>query len=267
MIHKIRKYKKIIVDIFIKKKRYYWKEKNNFFIDSKNIINSEFIKWALKQKYSNNLPVNIFIYEKFQTEIFLKYINKAKTFVDIGCQIGFYSLIANEYKNVKNILAIDISNECVDATKLNFKNNFRKNKNVVVKNQAIGSDTIKYSFWAEKAISKGDTLLNIVIKNNLVLSKNDLIKIDIEGFEYTYFNTIKEFLKINKPTIFFSLHKNFIKKLSNDSINLFNILDDLLELYQNVLYISDHTSVQYRLKYSHELPADDDNPVILCYEN
>ena len=267
MIHKIRKYKKIIVDLFLKKKRYYWKEKNNFFIDNKNIINSEFIKWSLKQKYSQNLPENIFIYEKFQTEIFLKFIDKASTFVDIGCQIGFYSLIANEYKNVKNILAIDISKECVEATKLNFKNNFRKNKNIIIKNKAIGNDTIKYSFWAEKAIIKGDTLLNILKKDNLILSKNDLIKIDIEGFEYSYFITIKEFLIINKPTIFFSLHKNFIKTLSNDNVNLFKILDDLLDLYENVFYISDHTNVKYRLKHSNDLPSEDDNPVILCYEN
>ena len=137
IIHKLKKIKKILENIFFKKKKIYWLDKNKFFIDTNNIVNYEFIRWAKNQEYSKDIGEDKFIYEKYQTELFESYIKNSKSFVDIGCQIGFYSLIANEYDNIKNILSLDISKECIQATKFNFKNNHTKIK-ILLFNEALG---------------------------------------------------------------------------------------------------------------------------------
>jgi len=267
MIHKLKKIKKILESILSKKKKIYWLDKNKFFIDTKNIVNYEFIRWAKKQEYSKDIGKDKFIYEKYQTELFESYIKNSKSFVDIGCQIGFYSLIANEYDNIKNILSLDISKECIKATKINFKNNSYKNKNIIISNEALGPKNITYSFWAEKSKKDGKSLKEILINNNLSLTKKDVIKIDIEGYEYSYFDTIQNYIKETKPILFFSLHKEFIENLSNNNVRMEYIIKDLRTIYPVIYYVNDHISNKFKISNISQIPQNDLNPVLVCHDS
>ena len=267
MINWLRKIKKIILSIYIKKRKVYWTSKNHFFLDNKNIINYEFIRWAQNQEYSKNLTKDFFVYEKFQSEVFIDLIKSSKTFVDIGCQIGFYSLIANEYDNIKNILCLDVSSECIKATKLNFKNNKKNNKKIIINKDALGPKKINYSFWAENSNGNGKSLDEIIKKDNLILTTKDIIKIDIEGYEYTYFDTIQKYLLQNKPILFFSLHKTFITELSKNKLLFTEIINDLSKIYSNIFYINDHESDKIKINNSNQIPKDNENPVLICYQN
>jgi len=257
--------KKKIKYLFHSDEIYYWNNYNGFKINTSNLINREFINWSLKQPYSNNLDKKIFIYEKYQSLIFEKYIKKAKIFIDLGCQIGFYSLLANQHTNIEEIYLVDISKSCIEASRYNMDNNYSSNKKIKIINDALGTGNVTYNHWADKSRVKGKNIYELLKLNKQTkISNEDIIKIDIEGHEYTYNETIKEFLKKNKPTLFFSLHKDFINKLSGNQSIYEEIIKDLLKTYKKLFYLNDHSEFFYEIKSSIDIPREDINPVLVC---
>ena len=89
------------------------------------------------------------------------------------------------------------------------------------------------------------------------MTRKDVIKIDIEGYEYTYFDTIQKYIKENKPILFFSLHKEFIENLSKNNIKMEYIIKDLIKIYSSIYYINDHISNKLKISNTSQIPQND----------
>lgn len=89
------------------------------------------------------------------------------------------------------------------------------------------------------------TIYDLITENNI--ENVNFIKMDIEGGEYSLIPFLHEFLKLQKPTLYLSLHPvflndhvNFIPNKSNDPQNQINIqTKNLLDNLQCYKYIYD----------------------------
>ena len=151
------------------------------------------------------------VYEENVTNFLQKYLKQNITFLDIGANIGWYSLLTAQFLNDNcKIYAFEpfsANTKLLLASKL--KNNF---KSIKVIQAAAGNQFGTVAFGASgsngqckevgieaESILVSDTV-NMVKIDNIVKEKVDLIKIDIEGAEYNALlgsiNTIKNSLPI-----------------------------------------------------------------------
>ena len=151
------------------------------------------------------------VYEENVTHFFLKHLKQNMTLLDIGANIGWYSLLTAKLLNDNcKIYAFEpfaANTKLLLASKL--KNNF---KSIKVIQAAAGNEFGTAVFGASgsngqcrelggevSSILISDTV-NMVKIDNIVKEKVDLIKIDIEGAEYNALqgsiNTIKNSLPI-----------------------------------------------------------------------
>ena len=248
----------------LKFKDYFFEIDNHRFkIKSENLLNKNMILWTIKQPYSDHKANHNLIYEKYQSKEFLKLIKTSENFIDLGCQIGYYSLLANEINTTKNIILIDISKQAIKAAKLNFKNNYNK-KNVFFHNQALGINRVKYNLWIENVSKRGKKIEDIINVSNYNFNSNDLFKIDIEGYEFSYFQTLRNFIKQTKIKLLFSLHVDEILKLSNNKFLLRDIINDLLKMYNKIYYLSENNGEKIFIRNFEEIPKDNKYPLIIC---
>jgi hypothetical protein len=222
-------------------------------LNSKNILNHNVLNWALKQNDNKGLKDKNFIYEKFQTSCIIKYLNnhRCESFIDIGSQIGYYGLLANCFDNIKNIVFVDIIKKAISTCKKNVDLNFN-NKNYYFFNKAIGKGIINYNFFYSSNKVKGIDLGYIISQSNISLTQNDIIKIDIEGYEHSFFDTIEPYLAKVFPVIFFSLHTSFIKNLS-DNHKFKSILDYLFHNYKNLYFLNENKNMLQKINKYQEL--------------
>lgn len=208
----------------------------------------------VKAKYDKTLSINLDLNDHICRQIyFLNYYDKRgiafikktlkpnNTFIDIGANIGSYSLIASKGvgKNGKVI--------CFEAIKKTF-NKLTKNINdnglinIEVYNNAIyNNNQILTLFVANNSnlgmssIHQHDSqsgtkesceavTLDSFIKSNSI-EAIDLIKIDVEGAELYALEGMKECIQKFKPSIFIELSNNVLK---NTEINKQQIIDLLI---------------------------------------
>lgn len=144
--------------------------------------------------------------------------NNFKTFLDIGANIGLFTLsIANEFKDIA-IFSIEASPRVYSYLQDNLKLNSISNVTAFQlglsnnDNQEINfySDEAKYGtgsfapIFTNKAEKVKCTKLDTLIVNKLIPNHVDIIKIDVEGFELQVFQGSKNLLeKEDAPIILF----------------------------------------------------------------
>lgn len=143
-------------------------------------------------------------YEEYETSIFIKQLNSKMTVVDIGANIGYYTLLAA--KRAKKVYAIEPDKECFEILKKNVEEN--KLKNVILINKAVGNKNEKVrieknedNFGDSKIGKKGD-LVECVRLDDLIKERTDLLKIDVQGYETEVVDGGKELIKKYCPTLF-----------------------------------------------------------------
>lgn len=189
-------------------------------------ILSDFNKWATSNK--NNGMSLLYDFSK-----------KNKCIYDIGSHIGLTTLPISNHNNF--IHAFDISKTNCNILKKNLAKN--KISNVIVNNVCVSNNTGKISFTDsffsspnnqvyfdnKKLLSKRTFVQSTTIDEYSRASKStpDLIKIDVEGFEYFVLegaiNTIRE----NKPVIILSYHPNLLLKNEITDDKFFNLIKKL----------------------------------------
>lgn len=150
----------------------------------------------------------IFVYREFEpglTSLFLRIAGKASSFVDIGCNIGYFSCLYGTLNRGGRILALDANPAVLERCKRNLEIN---NINAGIVNIAVGDERRKGAFHIPKnrhsLASLGDigslrsdvetidiemdTLEAILDANNF--EQVDFMKIDIEGYEAKVFQSI-----------------------------------------------------------------------------
>lgn len=196
--------------------------------------------------------VGHYLYFGFEDKAQEKLIQLAKsgdTVLDIGTNIGSTLLqFANKVGNNGRVYGFepDLINYkiCLDNINLNsFTNievaniglgNENGSFNLVVDTETNrGGNRISYNIETQKTSSKIYVVrLDEWIKNNKI-TKVDLIKIDVEGFELNVLKGAKEVLVLYKPVLFIELDDNNLRAVGNSANELVLYLEALNYLIES----------------------------------
>lgn len=178
---------------------------------------------------------------------FNQYIECAKTnycILDIGAHVGLTILPASLQGNENTkIYGFEPSLRNYEALKFNVENN--NFHNIVIENYLVGeTDNTDVVFYETADISATSSIIKsdnrkfektlkkqVSIDSYCNINKlcPDLIKIDVEGAEIEVLKGACEVMKINKPTIFLSVHPKQLVTLGGSE-------EELMELIQSSNY-------------------------------
>lgn len=202
------------------------------------------------------------VYEPFMLDLFSKHLRPGNTFVDIGANIGQHSMYAATlvgksghvhafepipalYQQIKDSVEANGYEEIVSAHNMALGSNESTEKFFVSKN--IGGSSLVNNDETKETI---DVRIAIGDKELSKLTTIDVMKIDVEGYEYEVLKGIKETLLTKKPALFLEFSGNFYKKQGNDEgrkiikllreydYRLFDIEDDMKEIVDDTTFNS-----------------------------
>lgn len=204
-----------------------------------NIKQSNFIRLIVDTNDSRSIPLEILNFKTFEKKekfFLLKFAKIAKNILDVGANIGWYSLNFSLLKNVKSIHSFEPIPQTFSQFKKHIKIN--KSKKIILNNIAL-SDKIQKSMFYISSESGSASMRTIQQKKNIkkILCKTltidkyvkrkkiscDFIKIDVEGSELFVLKGSINTLTKYKPIIFVELLRKWSKKFNyhpNDVINL-----------------------------------------------
>lgn len=183
------------------------------------------------------MQISLFPYEPMETELIKKHIRKGDITVDVGANIGYYTLLMAKLKAVVHSFEPEPNNFTL------LKNNVELNHftNVILHNKAVSNINGKAKFiLADYGIgqhklgnSKFGTRTIDVTVTTIDLENIDFAKIDVEGAELLVLQGMKTLpnkmiLEFNTenlkehgttPTEFFNFVKNYsIKQITKDGL-------------------------------------------------
>ncbi|MGI9628326.1 MAG: FkbM family methyltransferase [Longimicrobiales bacterium] len=153
-------------------------------------------------------------YEDDQTPLFCRHVSKGDTVLDLGANVGYYTLLASRLVGPTGRV-IACEPEPLNAAYL--RRHVRKNRltNATVLQTAIGAESGSVRFTRGLGRSRGhinaggelsvpvDTLDRIVAAHDVV---PNVMKIDVEGAEFDLLEGGMATLRDYKPVIFLSTH-------------------------------------------------------------
>ncbi|MBP6948859.1 MAG: FkbM family methyltransferase [Candidatus Pacebacteria bacterium] len=195
------------------------------------------------------------VYESFILDIINTHLHKGMTFVDIGANIGQHSMYAASIVGNKgSVYAFEpiprIYKQLLSSSK---ENNFQHILHA--KNIALGEKESKETLYISQKNIGGSSLVNqeetnenitVIIKNGDTelkqLAHIDMIKIDVEGYEYEVLTGIEQTLQKHHPKIliefsgyFYDTHTKdhgakIISLLKQIGYSLYDIEDSMKEV-------------------------------------
>jgi len=197
--------------------------------------------------------------DKTEIELLKKIIKPGDSILDIGSNIGFYAKILSSFTGETGKVF------CFEPDATNFKylkKNTQGIKNIVLFNNAVSdkADTIKV--YKSKLlnvdhrtypVNNYDTVEEIesvsidALLKDKTISKVDVIKIDIQGYELTAFNGMKELLSTNNDLkIIAEYWPHGFKRAGTSAIEFYNFFDIL---GYNFYLIDDNTLTKITKEY------------------
>ncbi|MFA9289697.1 MAG: FkbM family methyltransferase [Solirubrobacteraceae bacterium] len=173
-----------------------------------------------------------------------KELNRNKNFIDVGANIGLFSLILSNYCNkVYSFEPIQrLHNQFKESIELNNFNN------IELFNYGCGNEEITSEITINPMNAGGSTVLSHnnditgvkkeLIKlntlDNLITDINvDVIKINVEGFEYFVLLGAKKIISKFKPIIFMEYSPNLYEKINQ---GMSRELYDFIKSYNYSIY-------------------------------
>lgn len=174
---------------------------------------------------------------------FIKYCLNKSCVIDVGAHVGLMALPASfKLKKGGRIFCFEPSDTnrkyLVKHIKINYiKNIFifrdvvsdKNNSNVYFFEKKVPSGLNSVSeirnkgFFAKKL--KKTVTLDMFVKEKKICP--EIIKIDVEGYEFNVLKGSKNVIQKYKPVIFLSIHPNHLKKLKIKETQLFNFINKL----------------------------------------
>lgn len=200
------------------------------------------------------------VYEPFMLDLFSSHLKAGQTFIDIGANIGQHSMYAASivgetgsvhafepipslYEQIQDSIKANAFEEIVHAHNCALGEEEKVEKLFVSKNKG-GSSLVNDDETQERIsvhIKNGDKELSAI-------PNIDVIKIDVEGYEYEVLRGIRQTLTTHRPIIFIEFSGNFyytqgnnnganiLKLLRDLGYELFDIEDNLTKITDDVLF-------------------------------
>jgi len=181
-------------------------------------------------------------FEKFETETFRQIIRPDMNIVDIGAQIGYYTIIFGTRTGINGkVFAFEPEKENYNLLKKNVETN--NLSNVTLINKAVSESSGKRELFIEqdnkghhsfaksnncqeKVVVETDTLDSILANYNSLII--DIIKIDIEGAEPIALRGMRETITRSPHMIIFTeIYPVMMKNLGESAINYLRELESL----------------------------------------
>lgn len=179
-------------------------------------------------------------YEKFQTKLLKRSIQKDWVVVDIGGHIGYYTLLLSHL--AKKVYSFEPTPYTFKILRKNIKD-VHKRKNVVLVNAAVVNKNGYRNFYVSEVFGADNTLgqrigeIRKVFKVKTVKldsfflkkeSKIDFIKVDAQGFEPYIFDGMKDILKKNKNILIMcEFWDKGIKNAGRDPVKFLKFVKEL----------------------------------------
>jgi FkbM family methyltransferase len=196
--------------------------------------------------------INKHIWEPHIVNFLKTNLKKDSVFLDVGSNYGWHSIIASNICD--KVFSFEPQTLMYEIQKLNIEEN--KIENCFVFKYALGNseDTkemapIDYGMngvnIGDLSIGNGGELVNVKTLDSMKLSKVDVIKIDVQGYEKFVLEGGMETIKKNKPIMIIEFEEFQLNKFWYGSKNLFDIIRELdYEIYfLEYVYPSDHICV------------------------
>lgn len=169
-------------------------------------------------------------YEEFETEIILEQARGGGVAVDIGANIGYYTLLLAGV--VKKVYALEPDGDCYKLLQKNIRANSLQN---VVAMRVAASDKKDKRVMIKDKFNLGNTRLGRIKQDGVLclgldeILKNehkiDLIKIDVQGWEPQVIEGAKKIIKRDEPVIFVE----YTPSIKGQEMGLF-----LKSIYKNI---------------------------------
>jgi FkbM family methyltransferase len=179
-------------------------------------------------------------YEKYETALLLSQVKKNDVVVDVGANIGYYTLLMAQ--KAKRVYAIEPDKEIFGILKKNIEEN--NLKNIVLINAAAGDKKGQIKYYKNEENfgdgrvygSKSDNFVGFVsclrlddiLRNEQIIS---LIKIDVQGWESAVIEGANKIIERDSPTLFLECSprdytdEKMINYLKNNYKNIWSIND------------------------------------------
>jgi FkbM family methyltransferase len=186
-------------------------------------------------------------YEPFETEILRFFSRNASTFVDIGANIGYFTIRLSLDNPLLQTVAVEATPSTAKILSENLSLNNLSDRITVV-NKAVGATPGSCQIFLptvsghsaasirDQHPEEGSEIVDVemdtisMILKNVSITSNDLIKMDVEGAEFEVLKGSKMILENSRPTIFAELLRKWMKTFNshpNDVIKFLGSYDYL----------------------------------------
>jgi FkbM family methyltransferase len=182
-------------------------------------------------------------YEQFQAQILFTLGKSVDNFLDIGANMGFYSLALAKINPTLNVQSFEPQPRIYSYFATNVSLNELESQ-IKIYNYGLGSkeDNLKMYIPAFTGSGGGsfanlhteegaaeEVLVPVYSLDTLIPTDSnvDLIKIDVEGFEFEVVQGGIELIQSNKPTIVIELLRKWMKPFGKQPQDVINLLKPL----------------------------------------
>jgi len=198
-------------------------------------------------------------YEEYETKLLLRQLNNNSIAVDVGANIGYYTV--QMAKICKRVYAIEPDKDNFEILKKNVEEN--KLNNVVLINAAVGAKKEKITLYKSAANDGDHRVYNAGNRTNIaeVFSvrlddilvneqKIDLLKVDTQGWEPAVIEGGKEIIKRDTPNMFLEYWPSAYKEAKLDANRMMIFLESI---YKNIWQIDSRLNI-----YNKEIKIDEE---------
>lgn len=181
------------------------------------------------------------IYEDKIAPLFFKLLSPGDCVLDVGANVGYYSLSARELVGQKGfIVAMEPNPRSVELLRMNVETN-ELNSHIAVREEAASDRPGVEEFWSDENFSVGSHLMGVgshsnqnkgkiitvsaVTLDSIAPESCNVIKMDVEGAEYKVWKGMTKMLELDAlKKVFLEFHNYAMS--DEDSANLLKSVQD-----------------------------------------
>ncbi len=197
-------------------------------------------------------------YEQYETEVMMKNIDEGDVVVDVGANIGYYSVLVAEKVGPKGrVFAIEPEEKNFEILKKNIETNKFRNVKLIkagagVRNEErilevsqnnYGDHRVGSQISDVRCQEKERQRVKIIRLDDVIEDKVDLLKIDTQGFEPYVIEGSKRIIEEDRPEIFLEYTPEVYENKKNREI-----IEELFGKYKYIRIVDDYLNIVIEAK-------------------